>query len=62
MNFEQKRDTLVRSCRYGLKNFCDGTPNLSLLDDEEVKPQKPCPEYAHCRIRKTSIYDGRKDI
>lgn len=59
MTFEKKREYLAKECRYGLENFCDGSPNFSMLENQYIKPKKPCPIYSTCALRKISIYARR---
>ena len=52
--FTAKRAVLERECPYGLKYFCDGTPNKSEIDTDKQK--KPCAKYRSCTIRKVKIF------
>lgn len=45
--FTTKRESLKKTCLYGLKHFCDGTPNLS--EDATAKKRLPCPMYLDCK-------------
>lgn len=58
-----KREALKKTCIYGLKHFCDGTPNLSAKGvGDSTKAKERCPEYGKCEIRKHSIFEEKEDI
>lgn len=52
--FEYKKRLLEKECAYGLKYFCDGTPNRSIVDTDKQKT--PCPMYRICGIRQTKLF------
>ena len=52
--YTNKKKQLEKECLYGLKHFCDGTPNRSMVNTDKPKP--PCTKYRSCTIRKVKIF------
>lgn len=52
--FVEKKKMLEKKCLYGLRYFCDGTPNKSIINTDKPKPV--CPKYYYCEIKKNKIF------